>query len=697
MRKKFNLMKFLPKVVVWLCLSTCAKPSLPIPLFEALITRLEKIESSRGQAYLVDYCKALRMSLMNYFSGNPFRPSEVKHTRDGIPVILGPLIESVRGRSYRVIAMIFTILFSTRSLSIGKDPDIQTITQPCIGDVNVVNKWMGHFWRDLGYWPSVRRVPRSLKVILDIYRLTNGPNGHALSTAILDAKALPKSLIDSLEVLGGQRIRDRIEGAAHPTVHSYLKGFYPSWFKHEDSPRFRRLSYFPDKEKKVRVVGILDWYSQACLKPLHNYLSRCLSKIPQDCTLDQGKFKSLILNNPRVDSYHSIDLTAATDRFPIQVIKNLLLKQLPATYVEAWSDIMVGYPFDFKVDEKISYSTGNPMGAYSSFNSFALAHHYIIYFCCKELGKCWKTLPYSLLGDDIVIGDRDVAGLYKKTISSLGVDFSPSKTHSSECFFEFAKRIYLDGVEISPFPVSSLRQSSKSFSMMTTLLHETNRKGWDFLDIPSCVGKFFSVVRDTRRSYVNKIIERSWQFEGVLLTVQGTLPVNEFINKLIKKLALPLPELNEEICKNIYVNCAVEAFSSSKVVKSVLNYDTRSPLEELTSKIESGWPIYSKDRLDPSSTPPSLNPWLFPRIPILCANIALMKEFHELIIRLEKMDSIGQDWTYSMRNLCLPIDASAFVGDRKTFTTARAVNQFYMLLQERMYVLMAYPQLLEGV
>lgn len=46
---------------------------------------------------------------------------------------------------------------------------------------------------------------------------------------------------------------------------------------------------------------------------------------------------------------------------------------------------MVGYPFDYK-GEKISYSTGNPMGAYSSFNSFALTHHYIIYYCCRELG-----------------------------------------------------------------------------------------------------------------------------------------------------------------------------------------------------------------------------------------------------------------------------------------------------------------------
>jgi hypothetical protein len=128
----------------------------------------------------------------------------------------------------------------------------------------------------------------------------------------------------------------------------------------------------------------MDYYSQLSLKPLHNYLARALSKINQDCTLDQTKFKKLILNRG-IKKYYSIDLTAATDRFPIYIIYNLLNAQLPEQYVKAWRNTMVGYPFDCD-GEQYSYAVGNPMGAYSSFNSFALAHHYIIYHICKELG-----------------------------------------------------------------------------------------------------------------------------------------------------------------------------------------------------------------------------------------------------------------------------------------------------------------------
>jgi hypothetical protein len=46
---------------------------------------------------------------------------------------------------------------------------------------------------------------------------------------------------------------------------------------------------------------------------------------------------------------------------------------------------MVGYPFSFQGDS-FNYQAGTAMGAYSSFNSFALTHHFIIYHCCKELG-----------------------------------------------------------------------------------------------------------------------------------------------------------------------------------------------------------------------------------------------------------------------------------------------------------------------
>jgi len=138
------------------------------------------------------------------------------------------------------------------------------------------------------------------------------------------------------------------------------------------------------------VIAIGDYMSQTVLKSLHMYLFRALQKIPQDCTFNQGGFQEKLKG---AEYYYSVDLTAATDRFPIQVISSVLAGHLPTDYVKAWEAVMVGFPFDYQPPVKgahpmkVSYSVGNPMGFYSSWASFALTHHYVVYYCCRILDK----------------------------------------------------------------------------------------------------------------------------------------------------------------------------------------------------------------------------------------------------------------------------------------------------------------------
>jgi hypothetical protein len=63
---------------------------------------------------------------------------------------------------------------------------------------------------------------------------------------------------------------------------------------------------------------------------------------------------------------YSVDLSAATDRFPISLIESVLKGVFPESYVSSWKDIMVGYPFDTPGMNGVRYAVGNPMGAYSS-------------------------------------------------------------------------------------------------------------------------------------------------------------------------------------------------------------------------------------------------------------------------------------------------------------------------------------------
>jgi hypothetical protein len=100
---------------------------------------------------------------------------------------------------------------------------------------------------------------------------------------------------------------------------------------------------------------------------------------------------------------------------------------------------MVGYPFES--DGKMyKYEAGNPMGAYSSWASFTLAHHFVVFQCCQKLGIRWKEANYVILGDDIVIADDNIAREYLTLMERYGVSVSKEKTHVSDHTYEFAKR-----------------------------------------------------------------------------------------------------------------------------------------------------------------------------------------------------------------------------------------------------------------
>jgi ornithine carbamoyltransferase len=136
---------------------------------------------------------------------------------------------------------------------------------------------------------------------------------------------------------------------------------------------------------------------------------------------------------------------------------------------------MVGYPFKSGSDE-YKYSVGNPMGAYSSWSSFTVAHHYIFFFISKELNIPFKQLKYCLLGDDVLIGSADIAQKYMEIMKNLGIDISMPKTHISPHFCEFAKQLIYRNENISPFQLSALKNSRTS-DLITSLLISYREKG----------------------------------------------------------------------------------------------------------------------------------------------------------------------------------------------------------------------------
>jgi len=308
----------------------------------------------------------------------------------------------------------------------------------------------------------------------------SGPFGPALWTSMRDLKELYSKYPETLKlirILGGpilQQKIDELEPLILKIQPSQINQAFPS--VREESP-LRKLSLVYDKEGKTRIIAILDYWSQTSLKPLHDSIFRVLKGIKNDCTFHQEKgVKHLSrLSGP----FYSIDLTSATDRFPIEFQKDFLTMLIGRSKALAWSGLLTSLPYRANWEPKdYYYRTGQPMGAYSSWAVFSLSHHLVVHWASSNVGKTISEDTYCLLGDDIVIRDQEIAEEYIRLLTLLGVSTSPMKTHVSRDTFEFTKRWFHRGEEITGFPLNSLVAAGNKYHLVASALKEASEKGF---------------------------------------------------------------------------------------------------------------------------------------------------------------------------------------------------------------------------
>lgn len=254
---------------------------------------------------------------------------------------------------------------------------------------------------------------------------------------------------------------------------------------------------------KIRVFAMVDALTQALLHPLHKWIFTRLGAIRTDGTFDQtAPIERLIkrMNDPSKCFVASYDLSAATDRLPV-VLQEMILEGVgTAAFARHWKNLLVGRPYKLPKEAKswnlgfseVVYAVGQPMGAYSSWAMLALTHHAIVQLAAHRVSPSAKRggwfLDYAVLGDDIVIANKAVANEYLRLMSLIGVEIGLAKSLvSSQGTFEFAKRTYFKGQEVSAM---SLAEVSVALSNLTSLM-ELVRKNLKFARIRvSSVARF---------------------------------------------------------------------------------------------------------------------------------------------------------------------------------------------------------------
>lgn len=266
---------------------------------------------------------------------------------------------------------------------------------------------------------------------------------------------------------------------------------------------------------KVRVFAMVDPFTQWILRPLHEAIFSLLGCIRQDGTHNQVKPLELLLTRqrklreenrapgdrlfgwrrlgnllpPRATALFSFDLTAATDRLPLIIQVALLTPVMGPKLAQAWGTILVGreYYISLKDEYGVSssepktYSTGQPMGALSSWAMLALTHHCIVQLawyqvCTQDLRKWSWYEDYAVLGDDVVIMGGRVADRYCAIMSGLGVGIGAHKSLVSRngSTLEFAKRTFFQGKDVSAVPLPELLVARRNLSAGLELCRKYN-------------------------------------------------------------------------------------------------------------------------------------------------------------------------------------------------------------------------------
>lgn len=253
-----------------------------------------------------------------------------------------------------------------------------------------------------------------------------------------------------------------------------------------------RLHCLYEAAGKVRIIAIVDYWTNACLKPLHDWMFRTLKKLPQDATFDQ-EGKVLEFSKRGYTHIWSLDLKSATDLIPLQLYRALFSWILPQRLLDLWIDFLVSRDFNVPKSTKkaypqhpdrVRYTTGQPMGALTSWASMALLHHALVLYAACRVGRFNPVMglssftAYLVLGDDVVIACEATALEYIRIAESLGIPISLHKSYISQNgMFNFANQTYLETNNFSPLSMKE-EVGINSIAERIEFVLRALRRGW---------------------------------------------------------------------------------------------------------------------------------------------------------------------------------------------------------------------------
>lgn len=237
-----------------------------------------------------------------------------------------------------------------------------------------------------------------------------------------------------------------------------LRDLHRSYRTFDDNLVGKIGTILTDGGMKVRFIANPSRIYQVATTRLQDWALRYLKSLPESSAHNAESSWDWVSDHLRKKRrLFSLDLSSATDHFPLDLQYQLLQELLPEEAqadIQLWHDICKG-EWSTPIGNT-QYNCGQPMGTAPSFPVFAITHVMLL----RTLGG--DESNFKVLGDDVVIACPKLALRYQDALHRLEVKISLAKSLLDATIAEFAGRI-IDKVGMMPVFKGRRSQLNKDY------------------------------------------------------------------------------------------------------------------------------------------------------------------------------------------------------------------------------------------
>jgi len=356
----------------------------------------------------------------------------------------------------------------------------------------------------------------------------------SMAASLLTRGRVPTCLVEKLGDFALRRVAERIQEAFGTRYQGKIAGT-------------------PVGGAKARVFAMPNAWLQFYCQPYDRALFRVIWSLERglgggtyhfgdSCVFDQnrGVYKTL---QALQEGRHcmSVDLSSATDRFPLSLQTELLQHLGFPEYGEALQQITG--PWLGLDGRDWTWNSGQPMGLKGSFALFHLTHYLLISSIAFSLGLRSGVCHFALLGDDVVIYDEMLLRRYLEALELLQVQVALHKSYKGN-LVEFAgfviTRSRAGWTAFRPY------KGERGFSSVLNVLHAIGASVRDWEPFWSRAYGKYRATLGMRNLDLTPLVSEERVVQHQLDSLPGSRYFGSLFNRLLYSVNLPDPSLLEE-------------------------------------------------------------------------------------------------------------------------------------------------------